>query len=251
MDWIAATATARGRHHEATGLPNEDHARVSTEHDDVVLGTVADGHGAPTYTRAKRGSRLACDAALEVLSDPPEQSQLAAVLVEAWRARVAEDVRDDPPPRQETRGQPEHVLYGTTVLGARIEPDRALLAQLGDGDLLLWSRQHGTTRPLPNPPTAFPNATDSLVQTDAIDNVRTTVVEPPDLVLLATDGLEAARSGPEWAAATMQELHDELVDGGPDDLAQVLQRWAQDAAQSGGDDTTLAVLLRRDLLHGS
>lgn len=248
MQWIAATATTRGRHHVAAGQPNEDHARATA--DSQVLATVADGHGAPTYTRANRGSRLATATALEVLTDPPPIEELPSALVSGWRDRVAADVEDDAPPRSETRGQPPHVLYGTTLLAARVLDDRLLLAQLGDGDVLLWTADGAVASPLPNPETAFPNATDSLVQDDAVTNVRTTVTDVPDIVLLATDGLEAARGGPGWEQATMQQLHDELLTAGPDDTARVLARWADDAAEAGGDDTTLAVLLRADLLDG-
>lgn len=250
MQWIAATATTRGRHHVARGQPNEDHASTTT--DGVVIAAVADGHGAPTYTRAERGSRLATATALDVLGDPPPAEELPGLLVTGWRDRVAADVDDDAPPRSETRGQPAHVLYGTTLLAARVlDDDRLLLAQLGDGDVLLWSATDGVALPLPNPETPFPNATDSLVQGDAPSSVRTAVTDAPDLVLLATDGLEAARRAPGWEQAAMQQLRDDLIEAGADGVQDVLQRWTEDGAAAGGDDTTLAVLVRRELFGRS
>jgi serine/threonine protein phosphatase PrpC len=140
------------------------------------------------------------------------------------------------------------VLYGTTLLAVRVRADDVLLAQLGDGDLLLWTDGEGLTVPLPNPETAFPNATDSLVQDDAPANLRVATAPVPDLVLLATDGLEAARGGPGWQESTMQRLHDELASAGPDGIRDVLQRWSDEAAEAGGDDTTLAVLLARTVV---
>ena len=252
QDWIAATASRRGAHHEHAGRPNEDHARADLDTPPGVV-TVADGHGAPQYTRADRGSRLATRAAVEVLrSHHDDLAGLPQALVDRWRELVAADVDDDPPGRDELGRRAPHELYGTTLLAVADLPDRLLLVQLGDGDTVVARCDGEVRRPIPAVDYAMPNATDSLVQDDAADVVRVAQVArdefDPHLVLLATDGLDAARPGRSWHADVVGELCAELDGLAGDQLDGVVDAWCRDAADDGGDDSTIAVLVARDLL---
>lgn len=258
QDWIAATASRRGAHHEHAGRPNEDHARADLDTTPAVV-TVADGHGAPQYTRADRGSQLATQAAVEVLrSHHDDLDGLPKALVERWRELVAADVEEQPPPREEVgRGEP-HELYGTTLLAAADLGDRLLLVQLGDGDTILarCGGEHGEVRrPIPPVQYAFPNATDSLVQPDAADVVRLAQVDHDefgaDLLLLATDGLDAARPGRSWHTAAARELCDQVRGLAAGALDEVVDTWCADAAEAGGDDTTMALLASTRVLGGT
>lgn len=259
--WIAGTGSVRGAHHEHRGAPNEDHARARIGDSGVAV-AVADGHGAPQYRRAERGSRLATRAALEVLgdaaaaSDGPDREQLPAALVGRWRQLVADDLEHDPPDPAEVGRHPPRSLYGTTVLAAAQAPDGLLLAQLGDGDILLGRCDEPTIhRPIPAVEYAFPGATDSLVQDDATDHVRVALVPPdrfdPEVVLLATDGLDAARPGRDWHAGVMAETCQRLREVAADELDGAVGAWCRKPAQVGGDDTTMALLVRPHLLAGS
>lgn len=247
-DWTVATASARGRHHEQTGQPNEDDAVARTD-GDVATAAVADGHGAAQYTRADRGARLATSAMSALLASPPDDlDDLPTRLVGRWRDAVDEDVERDPP-----AGGRAHERYGTTVLGARLDPDRLLLVQLGDGDILLADADGQAHHPVPSVAVPFPGTTDSLVQADAAARVRLvelTDVEPR-LVLLASDGLEAAAGGvPRWWADVVDTLLEDLRGRGPDEVPAVLDDRCRAGAAEGGDDTTVAAVVHPALLAG-
>lgn len=259
--WAAATGSVRGAHHEHSGAPNEDHARTQTG-DAATIVTVADGHGAPQYTRAERGSRLATRVAVEVLSEVPPQpttadlERLPRTLVERWRTLVDDDLAADPPAPGEAGRHGSSTLYGTTLLAGVDLAAGLLLAQLGDGDILL-GRCDGpaTRRPIPAVEYAFSSATDSLVQDDAADHVRLALVTAddfdPEVVLLATDGLDAARRGRDWHAGVMAETCQRLRGTATDELGAAVQEWCREPARAGGDDTTMALLVRPHLLAGS
>lgn len=261
--WVAATGSVRGAHHEHSGAPNEDHARTVTD-GAVTIATVADGHGAPQYTRADRGSRLATRAAVEVLSEVPARPTdadlegLPQTLVERWRTLVADDLADDPPTAGEIGRHDPQMLYGTTLLaGAQLEGG-LLLVQLGDGDIVLGrcdDPEPATHRPIPPVQYAFPGATDSLVQDDADEDVRVALVTAddfdPEVVLLATDGLDAANRGRRWHAEVMAATCRRLGATAADELEATVQAWCREPARVGGDDTTMALLARPHLLARS
>lgn len=248
-EWIAATATARGRHHEQAGQPNEDDA-VATADGPVATAAVADGHGAGRYTRADRGARLATSAMATLLADPPDDlDELPRRLVRRWRDAVDDDVERDPP-----AGPRPHERYGTTALGARLDHDRLLLVQLGDGDILLADADGQAHHPVPAVEAPFPGATDSLVQQDAAARVRLVELADtePRLVLLASDGLQAAAGGgPRWWADVVDELVEDLGGRRPDDVPALLDERCRAGAATGGDDTTVAALVHPALLAGT
>lgn len=249
--WTTATASERGEMHERQGIPNEDHVRVS---DDGTVVSVADGHGAPSYTRAERGSRLATAAAVELLQPvPTDLTELPDRLVRRWRELVAEDVDADPPPVDELRGGEPHRLYGTTLLATAVSSWGLVLVQLGDGDILLGRQDRsGAEQPIPPTPYARSNATDSLVQDDAAERVRIAVVEDlPAFVLLATDGLEASTTGDDWSDLVVTDLHEALAGRDPATLDRLLADRCRRAATEGGDDTTMALLAADALLGGT
>lgn len=246
--WITATATVRGSLHDRAGHPNEDHARVSPDGSVVA---VADGHGAERYTRADRGAALATAAALDVLQPRPlDLDELPRALVDRWHELVAADVDADPPSTDELQGGPPHHLYGTTLLAAATTADGLVLVQLGDGDILLGHRGEDRAHvPIPPREYALANATDSMVQDDAADNVRTALVaDRPDFVVLASDGLEAASGRRGWRDAVVAELWQQLPGRDPGSLERLLDDRCRRSADTGGDDTTIGLFVSRDLV---
>ena len=112
-------------------------------------------------------------------------------------------------------------------------------------------------RPIPAVRVLLPGATDSFVQQDAADAVRLADgrARPefaPDLVLLATDGLDASRAGRSWHGDVARELCGQLEDATLPPPKRSWPRWCDEAASAGGDDCTMARAGGSRLLdHGS
>jgi hypothetical protein len=140
------------------------------------------------------------------------------------------------------------LAYAATLLVAVATPDRLLLVHLGDGDLLVVGPDGVVGRPLPADPASVAGTTSTLSQPDAVEASRGTVLDlatdPVDLLLMATDGYGNAFADPGWPARVGRDLHDQLRDDGPPQVRGRLGGWVADAASVGGDDATLALLVR-------
>jgi hypothetical protein len=164
-------ASARGASHVRAGRPNQDAIdwRVGP---DLILLSLADGHGSTRYVRSHQGAKLAVQIALEQLGQflrtpqDPEASapnrvgdatlkrraeeQLPRTLVRAWQDAVAEQLARVPlteqelntlerlMPDKERRALAEFPqrVFGATLLAGAVTEDFALFLQLGDGDIV-------------------------------------------------------------------------------------------------------------------
>lgn len=255
--WRSATASSRGATHVEIGLANEDHARTA-DRDGVVVAAVADGHGAARFPRAARAARCATRAATDVLpallADGATDAAVAAVpeaLVTRWRELVDADRLARPTLDDGDRAVRRH--YGTTLLAAAAVGDRLVLAQLGDGDVLLVD-EDGVRSPVPAPEwRTVLRSTDTMVASDADARVRVVTVAldegRPRVVLLASDGLEAAVSGSRWREDLGVAVLAELRDAGAAGLDDVVATWCERWAATGGDDATVALLVDPSLLR--
>lgn len=252
-EWIGAAASARGARHVRRDEPSEDSFKVGIDTGRAIA-LVADGHGSERCTRADIGARLAVDVGFASLAESTSQNldQLPAQIVDRWRSRVDDHLQANPPSPQEAEGAPapHYLLYGTTLLGAVIDSSALRIVQFGDGDALLGHR--GTTRarrPIPPKEVDRPHETDSLSQDDAAD--RAYVIEydleaiSADVVMLASDGLDTAFAEPEWHDETMADVLARVEGLAARELEDVIASWCKPPAEVGGDDTTIALLVRR------
>lgn len=256
--WVAVSSSQRGARHLLRSEPSEDR-HASGVVDDVGVIVIADGHGSPRCTRAGTGAAIATRITYdELMESSGPASGLPKKIVGLWRCAVDKDLATHPPTaaEEELAPTPHHLLYGTTVIGVRAAPDTLRIVQIGDGDVLLGRvGSPGARRPVPQLPDARPGETDSLCQTDAAD--RATVAEydlvrtPVDVVLVATDGLDAAFEDPDWHDATIADLLQRLPSISAADLEEAVASWCRPPAEAGGDDTTIALLVRRELLADS
>lgn len=141
-------ASVRGPEHRRTGLPNQD-AWMSRLTHGTSLAIVCDGLGSRPHSAT--GSRAACvavaDAVRHWAAQPTVPPEMLLRLVHAlWNVRVHATGRD---------------ACATTCLFAVVTKDgRLLLAQLGDGLVMLKTPQGTTT--LEPPSDRFGNATTGL-----------------------------------------------------------------------------------------
>jgi len=140
------------------------------------------------------------------------------------------------------------LAYAATLLVAIATPDRLLLAQLGDGDLLVVDAAGDVTCPLPADPSSVAGTTSTLMQPDAASVSRARLLdmasEPVDLVLLATDGYGNAFADPDWAGRVGRDVREQVHTDGTASVRGRIGDWVTDAATVGGDDASLALLVR-------
>jgi serine/threonine protein phosphatase PrpC len=239
---------------------------------------VADGHGSPRSFRSQQGAALAVEEAERQWSTLSPQEPLPGVkrwldtslparLAAGWRAAVWTHAERLPLAGEERSRYeaayhappPEELplaLYGTTLLTAAVRPGYLALAGVGDGEALLLDEEGRALRPLGEDPRHLANETTSLASPDAARDVRTAfqalLDRPPALLLLSTDGYPNCFEAPGYFEEAARELLDRLRRRGVDWVAERLPGWLQEASRAGsGDDTTVALLVREDLVDHS
>jgi serine/threonine protein phosphatase PrpC len=136
------------------------------------------------------------------------------------------------------------VRHGTTLLAALVTGEAIVLAQLGDGCLLLV-RADGRVEGLPTEESPAGTVTDSLCSPDAPRRWRTAVLDPGPggTLLLATDGLVNAFPDEDQLHAFARSLRQRLHDHGRAAVADSLAGWLDQLSDRGsGDDVTLALV---------
>jgi hypothetical protein len=268
--WEVLVASARGSLHTRSGVPLQDAAgwwpgprpgRPGAAPAPGVVVAVSDGVGSRDCFRSDRGARMAVAAACAVgtgfLTAPTEDggAGLMAGIVARWTASVRADLTAYPVRGEELTDTSvawddadPALAYAATLLVAVATPDRLLLAQLGDGDLLVVDAAGDVTCPLPPDPSSVAGTTATLMQPDAAAVSRTRLLdlanEPVDLVLLATDGYGNAFADPDWTGRVGRDVRDQLRADGTTSVRGRIGDWVTDAATVGGDDASLALLVR-------
>ena len=268
--WEVLVASARGSLHARSGVPLQDAAgwwpgprpgRPGVDRAPGVVVAVSDGVGSRDCFRSDRGARMAVSAACAVgtgfLAAATEAgvAELMAGIVARWTASVRADVTAYPVRAEELAGTSvtwdeadPALAYAATLLVAIATPDRLLLAQLGDGDLLVVDPDGDVSSPLPPDPSSVAGTTSTLMQPDAAAVSRTRLLdlasEPVDLVLLATDGYGNAFADPDWTGRVGRDVHEQVHTDGTPSVRGRIGDWVTDAATVGGDDASLALLVR-------
>lgn len=269
MTWQLFTASVRGSTHVAATLPNQDAVAFRGDpgaRSGPLVVAVADGHGDPRHSRSERGSRLAVEVACDLAQrlgarlhgseelaavDERARTELLPALVEGWRTAVTADLARDPLPAGQAAGPSGDpvVAYGSTLLVALITARWAVLAQIGDGDVLTVDASGAALLPLPPDPWSRGRYTSSLCQDDALSAFRFSVVDlartPLAALLLATDGFGNSQVQDPWYPAFSADLLRLVGERGVAWVGEHLEGWAELCASSegSGDDTTLALML--------
>lgn len=271
--WTTLSGSTIGSVHVRDNLPLQD--AVLTWNDPEsghAVVAVADGHGHKLHFRSDTGAALAVVSAVEELRRIlPELAQAAAVgdgggatelvrragvgLVETWTAKVVHHLEANPySPAQDELGASGDPLraYGSTVLATAAVGGLLVFLQIGDGDSVLVSARGEASRPLPEDPDLDGLHTSSLCQPRPLDALRVAVVDvladDVALAFLCTDGFGRARVDSDgWWRQTGEQLLEFSRTRGLHWIREQLPEWLAEPAQIGGDDTTLALLVRSDV----
>ena len=270
VTWDVLDATVRGSTHEHRGTPNQDAIATRVLADGEVVVAISDGHGGDRYFRSEVGSRMAVEIACDVLSEwwsriapgtgnPPSTERIerevrnavVPAITREWRSQVATHIAAHPFTDEE-RGrtttpvdlQPV-IAYGATLLVA-LASDRVLvLAQLGDGDIVLV-RGRDVVLPIEPDARLVASQTTSLCLENADADFRSTIVrdlDSLDLVLLSTDGYANSFADDDWERSVGVDLAARVAQLGPDEIRLQLPAWLGESAAASGDDTSVALLV--------
>jgi len=220
---------------------------------------VADGHGDRRHDLSHRGAALAVEAGVEEVvqslsaaasGDPgTTAAPLTARVTDRWARKVLADAAGtgggsggDP------EGDPHPVLtrYGTTLLLAVATRERILLAQLGDGDILMVRPDGRVESPLEKDPALLGSVTHSLSSRNVQECWHTAEIpgNGGGVLLLATDGLSDSFAGPgeEEFLTFARSLVDRIHEFGIERVAGSLPAWLESFSRQGsGDDITVAL----------
>ena len=189
-----------GASHLLTAKPCQD-ASLSVITDEYAMAIVADGHGGEAYFRSDRGSKMAVEAARDVLTQfltsthnlsafPTGnwQRQLAAAILTDWQQRIENDYQQEPFDT-DSRWQK---AYGTTLIAVVRTPKYLLGLHIGDGRCVAIDTQGTAKQPIPWDKRCFLNRTTSMCDVNALNEFRFCILHKhlPKAVFVGTDGVE-------------------------------------------------------------
>jgi hypothetical protein len=267
--WETYLTSAIGADHVRAGTPNQDAvAATKFEFPDapgMQAFAVADGHGHARHFRSDRGSKFAVAAgvsAARAWADalPPGQpvpqaaaSKLVFDVVARWRDMVAADLAADPLTQaQRASLLPDdlaEIPYGATLMLGVLRSDVAVLAQIGDGEVLVVLPDGRHLEPIPGDSRLNGTQTTSLCQLDALSAFRVALVNlaksPVFAVFAATDGYGNAQAEADWQQGLAADLVRLGSERGIEWIGSQLSTWAAICASSdgSGDDSSVALSL--------
>lgn len=264
--WSAAAASTIGSVHVRDGIPIQDAVLTWAEGDRAVV-AVADGHGHHTHFRSDTGAALAVVAAVEEVrrsltdlaaAPVPEDAlaTVAAAIVATWRLKVEQHRAASPLEPTELEAVAGDPLrpYGTTLLVCGVVGDLVVCLQIGDGDAVFVDSTGMARRAVADHPDLDGVRTHSLCQPEPLAGLRTCAVRTSldaasevALVFLCTDGFGGSRVDRDWWQQTGEQLVGFTRERGIGWVREQMGSWLAEPALVGGDDTTLAVLVRSEL----
>lgn len=132
-----------GYKNEIKNKASQDYLKFKNINNGIIC-TVADGHSGDFFINSHKGSKFACESAIEVLKKYEnldinkmksllEDKTLQIEICKQWRVLVGEDMKNSLP----RVFKYNYFKYGTTLLLVMIKDDYILYLKLGDGDILV------------------------------------------------------------------------------------------------------------------
>ncbi len=260
LGWILASSR-RGASHYQNDIPCQDAYAVDTKTvaDKTCLAlAVADGHGDEQHDLSEHGAKIAVRLAIKELmaffdNFYCQENSLSLLnnnfkqhfprhIGRIWRDTVLQDAatRSLPIPNDDIYKLIRR--YGTTLLVALILPERLLLGQIGDGDILRLYPNGGIERPLSQDIELIGNYTYSLSSPHAEKLWKTATLGrmTGEGLLLATDGLSNAFIDDTQFHTFARTLLTRISEFGIKSVDSALGYWLEDYSErSTGDDITL------------
>lgn len=248
-------ATHRQRHRDcddAVGWSGADGGSV------VATVAIADGHSDQRCVRSRAGAAFVVAAATAMPGDTLGPHAITEALIADWRRRVDRHLADNPLTAADLEatdggGAAEsspawapnaRVAYGTTAVLCRITHNAITIVRVGDGDVIAVSTDGRACR-LAVPESRPSDITESISQPDAQRVARFAEIPAdaaPVLLMLATDGFDNAYPADDSMLRAASELVALRRDSERPIGSDVLSQWAREAADTSGDDATVAAI---------
>lgn len=233
---------------------------------------VSDGHGSENFLRSDRGSRLACQAALEACTQltqagfGPDREQTAKDLcrdiLSRWKAAVEADHAGDPFEEQSLQTVSEkyrdhyrngrHVAhaYGATLIAALELGGSLLVIRCGDGECMTIDPQGRFAYPVSWNEKCDVNITTSLCDPDALEEFRWGWVEQtPAALWMGTDGVDNSYPVVEDLQEFYANLSRKLLEKGKDYVTKELEDFLPELTRRcSRDDLSVAAMWNREEL---
>lgn len=267
--------TARGYSHVKKETVCQD-ASQSVNEAGFRIAVVSDGHGQKTSFRSDVGSRIAVEAAEEMLRSladflkekedlifRPEEQQsllrrLADKVVRCWNIRIRQHLQENPLTEEEyilagdlaeqfRQGRNIAHIYGATLIAALLTDRYLLVMHQGDGRCVVIHADGRADQPVPWDARCVGNVCTSLCHTDAAESFRFYVQdlekERITACYVTTDGIEDCFPDQTGVNAFFCELTSSLIHEGPaieNRLKEILPYMSENGS---ADDMSLAAVV--------
>jgi len=273
--WSVLTASVRGASHIRHDLPNQDAVAFWREPERGLPFIIAlsDGHGSSRCFRSDRGSRLAVEAAVNVIREFATSQAgsdnctaikriadelLPRKIVRQWRDAVAADMAADPLPGriadQDNDGPDDAIIYGATLISVLVTESFIIYWQIGDGDILTVSEDGDVEWPVPGDDRLFANETTSLCGKEAWRDFRfrfqKIIGKAPRLILCATDGYANSFRNSGSFRQVGADIWQMIRNGEAGRVENSLESWLNEASADGsGDDISVGLIFQNISNH--
>lgn len=143
MKFSVFSKSVVGYKHEIKNKLSQDYLKFENINNGIIC-AIADGHSGDFFTNSHKGSKFACEAAIEILKKYEyedknkikyllESKTLQVEICNQWRKLVEQDMKDSLP----MVFKHNYFKYGTTLLMVMIKDDYIICLKLGDGDILI------------------------------------------------------------------------------------------------------------------
>lgn len=277
-DYYSFACTSIGYSHIGSGKVCQDYS-LYYQGDMFSVIVVSDGHGSSDFTRSDRGSKYACEVAVEAVTksfrefsqDELENefhrddvvTQLCKYILMRWNSLIDEDVRNNPFTDEEVekvsdkyktrylKGESVEHAYGCTLIIVVITKDFCLAIRNGDGQCVSVDRNGEFTTPIPWNDNCEFNVTTSLCDHDAINNFRYYyTANLPAGIFIGSDGVDDSYTSVEELYNLYRSVCMKALNEGEDSVTDYIEMLLPEITRRGStDDVSIAGMIDISLLQ--
>ncbi len=219
-DFITFNSTCLGYVHQLKGKICQDYSCTYKDNRGrFQIAVVADGHGDSKCFRSDKGSKFACEVALDCLAEFAEVflreiagdsaetkldedmiRHLTDTIISKWTEKTLEDLKYNPISEEKyeiSSGKNTNRLphiYGTTLIAVLHVDNFYILIQQGDGRCVVLFEDGEISEPIPWDERCYENVTTSMCDFDACFRIRHKIINCNEKdvtsVFLGCDGVE-------------------------------------------------------------